>query len=508
MSTASPQFSNKGLQNPIQPTFKRLLKSTPLRLAIAFTVLHIVCFSIGAVTYYQTNKDRISERIDRSIASRFTAIERIYNEHGLQQTIDVIERKRINPLDMHSWYTLTTPDGDILAGISPITLNKLGWQTVTGSNLGANQDIDFRAYKGNIGDYYLTFGRSNEILTEATGHFKTIFFPTAIITALLALGGGLLLAFSTARRVKSFAIPMREVAKGDLSTRLPISQYKDDIDYIACNVNTSLALLEKQVQGMKDVSINIAHELKTPLNRLSIQLSEAIDLENSGQSVEQKLLKASAEIAQINSTFETLLYIAQLEAGSSNSHFSDLELDSVVENIVDDYQPVFEDANLELNLVIEDIDQASDKRIMVSGDKNLLSQLLANLLENAIKYCPEGSEIEVAASYTDDGRVWMSVSDNGPGVPLAERERVFERLYRLDKSRNSAGAGLGLSLAKAIATMHHGQIKLYDNNPGLRVVVMLDSDRTTPNTGQITSTQVKEKYVNRPPSDFFSKATT
>ncbi|TIN14518.1 MAG: HAMP domain-containing histidine kinase, partial [Mesorhizobium sp.] len=238
-----------------------------------------------------------------------------------------------------------------------------------------------------------------------------------------------------------------------------------DIDAVSIQVNAALDRLSGLVDGMREVSANIAHDLKTPLNRLQMILEQAADKTASGETVSAELADARSESRQINDTFDALLRIAQIEAGARRARFVDLDVGSVVDTIGEVYADVAEDDGKSLST-----DLVPETKRYVHGDRDLLMQMLANLVENALRHCPPRTAIELSVT-TQGDRVLVHVRDDGPGIPAGEREKVFQRLYRLDSSRTTPGSGLGLSLVKAVADLHGASITLEDNHPGLAVIV-------------------------------------
>ena len=215
---------------------------------------------------------------------------------------------------------------------------------------------------------------------------------------------------------------------------------------------------------MRQVSVDIAHDLKTPLNRLAISVYSAIEAERADIPHIEELLRAETEIRQINDTFDALLRIAQIEAGARRSRFAEVALAPMLLDLVDAYSAVAEDNGQNLGI------EMPSNLGKVVGDRPLLTQLFANLIENAIRHCPKDAQIAIQGKVAG-GKVIIEVSDDGPGIPEREYEAVFRRLYRVERSRTTPGSGLGLSMVKAIADLHGAKVSLADNRPGLRVIV-------------------------------------
>lgn len=451
-----------------------ILRSTPFRLALAFTLLYVVCFSIGAVSYYHLNKGMLTSRIDRSITIRFEELRSLYEQFGVERTIEAINRRNPNDSVFRFGYDLTTLEGQRLAGATTLNLNMVGWADVTADEVGSDDSSDFRFYRAKVGDHYLSYGRSKQVINEVRGNFFAILLPTFLLSSFLALAGGWYMAIRGAKRFRSFTAPMNAVAKGDLDARLPLSKRKDDIDHIAENMNNALALLQLQIEGMKQVSYNIAHDLKTPLNRLMINIEEAQMMQAKGENVESQLAQASDEASQISGTFEALLRIAQIETGSRKPKFTSLDLKTVAEQVYEIYEPVASDSGH--TFVFRNQSQNSNElKTELVGDKNLLMQMIVNLIENSIDHCPENSTITITLGNTAEQFPCISVCDTGSGIPKEEYKKVFQRLYRLDTSRTTTRAGLGLSLVKAVADLHEAEIHLSDNQPGLCVLIVFNT---------------------------------
>jgi signal transduction histidine kinase len=330
---------------------------------------------------------------------------------------------------------------------------------------GVPPGAEYRAYSGSIGGNNLTVAFS---LSETEDLEKVAImsfgWATLIITG-LAIAGGALLASRVQRRLDGIAATMVDVSHGRMDTRIPLTGKDDDIDVVSSQINAALDRLSGLVEGMKQVSANIAHDLKTPLNRLQMILEGAADRAARGQDVSDDLADARAEGYQINETFDALLRIAQIEAGARKARFTDVDLDEILQTIAEIYIDVAEDDGKVLSST--QLNATADR---IHGDRELLTQMFANLVENALRHCPPGTTIKLTVTRQGE-RVLASVADNGPGIPSDEREKVFQRLYRLDHSRSTPGSGLGLSLVRAIADLHGASIALEDRRPGLAVVI-------------------------------------
>jgi signal transduction histidine kinase len=254
--------------------------------------------------------------------------------------------------------------------------------------------------------------------------------------------------------------------EGDLSRRIPLGGSGDDFDQLAASLNHMLARIEALMAGVRQVSDNIAHDLRTPLTRLRTKLemlrSELGEDHPVGAAAEETI----ADAEEMLTTFNALLRIARIESGGRRAAFARVDLAPLMADVAELYEPVAAERGLRLHL-------DSAEAAWVIGDRDLLFQALGNLVDNAVKYTPEGGRVELSLRATDQALI-IEVADNGPGIPQALRGEVFRRFYRADHSRSTPGSGLGLSLVQAVVQLHGATIDLLDNAPGLRVRLRLD----------------------------------
>ncbi len=305
----------------------------------------------------------------------------------------------------------------------------------------------------------------------------------AVLTTGFILAGVLVSLFTIAivvamgrlsqQRISRIEQVLNAAADGDLSARTGEKNTYNDLARISVSVDEMLSRLEGSVAAMSDISSNIAHELKTPITRLRhnlLTLRDEADASSTAhsQSFMNELDHALSDSQRLASIFDALLRITQIESGARRSRFTETDLTQIVDTVAEIYVDVAEDAGMQLLV------HKAQSPLLIQGDRELLIQQIANLIENALRYCSAGSVIKLSCGADDKASlVWLKVEDNGLGIAEAERERVFERLYRVDKSRTDGGLGLGLSLAKAVAGLHHGTITLQDCEPGLGVMISI-----------------------------------
>jgi signal transduction histidine kinase len=446
-------------------TWSRLLRSTPFRLALTFGFLFMLAFVLSGAIVYQMMSADLAERLDETIKETYSVVAATYTDNDLEDLVTTIEsHAKLSP-KKEQLFSLTDPAGNHLAGNFTAAGLPDGFSAFDAVLPGVPPDTEYRAFSGSIGGNNLTvafsLSETEELETVAMMSFG---WATLIITG-LAVAGGALLASRVQSRLDGIAATMVDVSHGRLDARIPLTGTGDDIDVVSSQVNAALDRLSGLVDGMKQVSANIAHDLKTPLNRLQMILDSASEKNLSGQKVGSELAEAHAESLQINETFDALLRIAQIEAGARKARFTDVDLGEILQTIAEIYTDVAEDDGKSLSSV--ELHQTAGR---IHGDPELLTQMFANLVENALRHCPPGTTIKLSVA-RDGDHVLAGVADNGPGIPADEREKVFQRLYRLDHSRSTPGSGLGLSLVRAIADLHGATIALEDCRPGLAVMV-------------------------------------
>lgn len=286
-----------------------------------------------------------------------------------------------------------------------------------------------------------------------------------LIATIAALGSGIFLGKRVRSRIDTISSALDIAASGDLTIRIPHRKVGDELDQISGRINVTLDRLQSSIDSLRQVTADIAHDLKSPIGRVRQRLQNANEAATTSSEFRDVLEVTVKEIDTIVDTFNALLSISQIEAGLQKQRFRRQSLREILATVVDAYAAVAEDAGHQLT---SNLDAAENETIF--GDKDLLTQLFANLVENAIRHCPSGSRISISAEKDALGAI-VKIGDDGPGIPEDERANVFQRLYRLEKSRTTPGSGLGLALVAAISELHDAKIALQANNPGLLVEI-------------------------------------
>ena len=452
-----------------------LFRLTSFRLIFIYTILLVVSvFLIAFYLHLSTSRD-LKNRVDEDTIKESKMLIRVYQRGGVNRLARSITQ--LSQIPNANLYALRNNKNDIIAGNfndkeSLWNLKRLddGWVSFSSirSQESINQSLPpkeqfFRGKEFILqGSYNLIIGRdvSNEVYLWK--RFLTNIISATFFVLILGLFGGYVLSRNILNRISAINRTSIEIMDGDLSQRLPVGLINDELDQLSVNLNIMLDRLNKLMTGMKDVSDNIAHDLRTPLNKIRTNLEVTLMSNPTSDNYKNSIQEVIQDIDIVINTFNSLLAISRVESGSISIDKEKIDINKLLENVIDLWEPLAEEREIILT------DQ-SEKNILLDGNRNLLSQAISNLIDNAIKYGPNGNKINVGAKFEKDN-VILWVSDNGPGVPDADKERVLERFTRLDISRNTQGTGLGLSLVNSSIKFHKGSISLLDSNPNGLIV--------------------------------------
>ncbi|MDH5219467.1 MAG: HAMP domain-containing histidine kinase, partial [Gammaproteobacteria bacterium] len=300
-------------------------------------------------------------------------------------------------------------------------------------------------------------------ISELKEHTFSAVIAAVLITILLSLVSGAYMGRVVLNRINRIDEGLIRAIESNFRHKLTVPRETDEFQALTLKLNVMLEKIESLINSMKQVTDNVAHDLRSPLSRLRSRLEVTLLQSREETEYRDAMSQAIEDCDSLLKTFNSLLNIAQAESGSGQKDWQRVDLAALVDQLVELYQPVAEDKDLSLHWILAG-------PIEIEGNKVLLSQAVSNLIENAIKYTPEGGEISLSVS-VDDGHPVIQVSDTGPGIPFKDRARVLERFQRLDSARSSEGNGLGLSLVNAVVKSHHATLVFGDNNPGLKVEI-------------------------------------
>ncbi|WP_282607575.1 sensor histidine kinase KdpD [Pelagibius sp. Alg239-R121] len=458
---------------------RRLFHSRIFRLALIYLCLFTASV-LGLLGFiYWSATESVTRQIDSTIDAEITGLAEQYNQRGLVGLIQAIERRAGKAGETRGLYILADKAFEPLAGNLSRWPDELpdqeGWVTFRleypdddggSANFGRARVFDLG--KG----IHLLVGHDIQERSRIASSIRGTLIWSVVVTIGVSLVGGILMSRSLLRQIDTINETSREIMAGDMSRRIPIGKRGDEIDEVAGNLNAMLDQIERLLAGMSEISDNIAHDLRTPISRLRTGLESALIGQPDPEGYREAVRKAIEEADNILKTFNALLSIAQAEAGATEAQFESVDLDALLQDVSELYEPLAEEQDIKLKL-----DLAQSARL--DGDRNLLFQAVANLVDNALKFSPKNSVVTISllGGLEDNQKPDISkivVADQGPGIPdQSDRKRVLERFHRLEASRSTPGNGLGLSLVAAVAKLHGGTLELDDNAPGLRATLSL-----------------------------------
>jgi signal transduction histidine kinase len=432
-----------------------------------YAALTGVCFLILFGVIFWSTARFMRHQIDDSVLSE---LDEIMTDSQASKP-DEIEAL-VQGLAKHSsgyYYLLQDSAGMVRAGNLPHVEPLAGIR-----EWGNSQDLEkapYSAIRGRgvefAGDY-LFVGWSTHQLHEMEEMVIRSFMWGLAASVALALAGGVVMSGRLMRKIEMVSETSRNIIEGDLGRRVPITRAGDEFDHLAASINTMLDRIQTLMNELRQVTTDIAHDMRTPLTRLRQRLELAQRSSEDAEAMRETLVVTMGEIDVILGIFGALLRIAQIESGARKSGFKIVRLSELLYTVIELYRSAAEEKD-------QTLEERIERDLLVRGDHELLMQLFANLIENAVRHAPNGAQIAVSAQRAD-GRVRVSVADNGPGIPDNMQAKVLQRFFRLENSRTTPGNGLGLSLASAIVKLHDATIALSDNKPGLRVTVSLSID--------------------------------
>jgi signal transduction histidine kinase len=459
----------------------KLLRTTAFRLTLAYLAIFVVFagFVLGYVAFNARNllNDQLRTGIDTEIAGLIDQ----YRIGGIRRLVIVVERRAREP--GASLYLVTTFAGERLVGnvsaLPPGALERAGERVL---EYARGDETDARPHRALVkvellpGGFRVLVGRDleeqdrfREVIRRALG------WSLALVVVLGCLGGWFITR-RVLKRVDAMTETTRTIMTGNLAGRLTIAGTGDELDRLAQNLNEMLDRIGELMTGLKEVSDNIAHDLKTPLTRLRNRAEEALRTASVESDYRAALEATIEESDNLIRVFNALLMIARLEAGQSSESFTPVDVSNVARGVVELYEPLAEEAGGDISLDVAN-------NLTLQGSRELIGQALSNLLDNAFKYAMPGmiddkshqtsKPVIKLTAHNVDSDIEIIIADNGPGIPMKDRARSIERFARLESARSRPGFGLGLSLVSAVARLHGGTLTLDDNHPGLRAILRL-----------------------------------
>jgi signal transduction histidine kinase len=442
----------------------RVFRTSSFRLALFYAGMTGLSFIVLFGVILWSTAHFMRHQIDDSVANEIDEIltdPQSTNPAGLASVVAGLAR--------HSggfYYLLQDSAGSVIAGNMPSLDPKLGireWSKAPG--VPRPRDRAVRGKGVAVEGCYLFVGWSTHQLREMQQMVTRSFMWGLTASVALALVGGVLAGRRIMRKIESVSETTRDIVAGDLTRRVRGTSAGDEFDHLAASINSMLDRIQSLMGELQQVTTDIAHDLRTPLSRLRQRLESAQRPDAAAADLRTAVAGTIGEIDVILGIFGALLRIAQIESGARRSGFSAVDLNELLGTVAELYRSSAEEKRQAFLVSVDD-------NLHVRGDRELLLQLFANLVDNAIKHSPPESTIAVSAS-REAGLARIVIADNGPGIPAHLHAKVLQRFFRLESSRTTQGSGLGLSLAHAIVKLHEATLELWDNQPGLRVTVVM-----------------------------------
>jgi signal transduction histidine kinase len=439
-------------------TLLQVFRSTSLRLAALYTAAFACAVVILAVITIYTTRATLSAQFDARVRAESAALAREFRTEGQAGMVNAVRDRDRTPGSLD--YGVQGPSGEPLAGRLAGAKTPLGWAALKSPRSGnaAVVRVWTEALPGGV---RLLVGADDEQIEAVGGAVLSGFAWAFAGVVILGVAGGYGLSRDVNRRLAAISGTAEAIIDGDLARRVPVRGSTDDLDRLALTLNRMLDRISSLMESLKQVSSDVAHDLRTPLTRLRQRLETGLISQDERADA---LEGALADLDSILETFSALLRIAQIEGGARRAAFRPCDLAGIAATVVEAFAPSAEDLGQALSLDVE-------RPVWIDGDEELLTQMLVNLVENALRHAGPGARIAVKVLAGARGGARLSVTDNGPGIPAAERKKVFDRFYRLERSRTTAGSGLGLAMAAATARLHDADIDLADAGPGLEARV-------------------------------------
>ncbi|HEY0339653.1 MAG TPA: HAMP domain-containing sensor histidine kinase [Steroidobacteraceae bacterium] len=448
----------------------KVIRSTTFTLTfgyIAFGIVALVLFAAPLWYAWQVTMEDGRSEILHADTQRLTDVFHREGAAGLKTFIDArvgmqLPAERILMLADGSLHRIA---GNLTQWPSSVPAQP-GLYTVT-IDLSGNPTQSVVVRTALPGGYNLLVGRDVARFAQLTRHFWTGLAGAIVVLSIAGVLGGVLIRRAILARILSIRQTVLAIVQGDLSHRLPSRSSGDELDTLSHTINGMLDQIEQLINGIRDVSNSIAHDLRTPLAELRSRLEELSLTRPTDEETFAEIDGAVADVDRVIRIFNALLRLAEIDTGMRRSGFVQVNANELTAEVVEFYSPAAEVKDVTLAFT-------SNGPVLVSGDPTLLAQAVGNLIDNALKYAGEQGVVKVEVQNRSDGSVEICVADDGPGIPDTEKPKVAQRFYRGDASRGTPGVGLGLSLVQAVAKLHGGALELTDNFPGLRARMIIE----------------------------------
>jgi hypothetical protein len=429
--------------------------------AIGLALLGIVVFAVMHMDF--------SRQLDAMMTDEVQTLTDEYRVGGNQNLADAIAEREASGSPTRMLYAVFTPDGRRILGGLQAQRPPLGMHDIPFLDPNGGPDTA-RALAIDLSPKErLVVAADDEWIARIDDTVVGVFGAAFIIACLAALVGAAILGAYLQRRLRSISRAAETIIAGDIRQRMPVNERRDEFDQLAVTLNRMLDRIEGLLENLRQVSSDVAHDLRTPLARLRTRLEQGALQSAQGADTRRVIEDSIRQVDEVLSLFAAILRIAEVESGQPRRSFAPVDLSALVTDLAESYAPAVHDGGRTLLWSVE-------PGLTLDGDRELLAQAIVNLVENAQRHTPKGTIIRLTSEGLD-GAVSVQIEDNGPGVPNADLHRVVRRFARLESSRNTAGYGLGLNLVSAVATLHGGQLLLKSAGPGLAATIELPATR-------------------------------
>jgi signal transduction histidine kinase len=478
---AKPSGGKKGALAPVRESkrvrlLSRLRRSPLLRSAgLRFAALYAIIFGLSAfalaIFLWWATAGLLNRQVEAAINADSQGLGERYQEGGIPALILTIQDRLSQSVDENAIYLLVDSD------LHPIAGNLDSWPTEVSAadswfELTVKRGVHTalaRIHRYDLpGGFHLLIGRDVGSRAKLRSLLTAGLLWAVLVMVVLGSAGALAIQSLFKRSLADVSATAAAISRGDLSNRVRISGRGDEFDRLAETINDMLDRIARLMDGVRQVSNAIAHDLRTPITRARARLEDAALHARDASDLHAAVERATSDLDGIVSVFQGLLRIAEIEAGSRRSAFASLDLYALLSDMHELYGAAAEEQGQQIDLLAK-------PPLPIFGDRDLLQQAVANLLENALKFSPPGKPILLGAGRLGD-RIEIVVADSGPGIPLEDRSRVTERFYRGESARSTPGSGLGLSLVQAVVQLHNGSLRLEDNHPGVRAVLSVPAE--------------------------------
>jgi hypothetical protein len=444
-----------------------LLRSAGFRFGAIYALLLASSAIALAIFLWWATAGVLDRETDDAIYADAKDLDARWSGGGLQELAATIEERLVQNVDDDAVYLLVDPQMRRLAGNLPswpaAIVDADGPHELLLQRAGMVSMAHVRQYDLPNG-YRLLIGRDVKLRAQLRALLTDALLWAMLMALVMASIGALIIRNLFRRTLANISVTATAIAAGDFAQRVRLSGRGDEFDQLAEVINDMLDRIGRLMDGVRQVSNAIAHDLRTPITRARTRLEDAALHAETRDDLRAAIERATADLDGIVAVFQALLRIAQIEAGSRRSAFAPVDIVPLLAEVADLYEAVAEERSIALRV-------QSPAHVLVYGDRALIQQAVANLVDNAVKFSPAGGRVEVAV--IDGAPVVISISDQGAGIPESDREKATDRFYRGETARHTPGSGLGLSLVLAVAQLHGGRLRLEDAQPGLRAVLTL-----------------------------------